>query len=187
MNGIHLYFRVDPFFDHNDTFSTFKKMVDHVKNSGQTRFSPATYEVVSSTDAQGDWELNKWRVGRHPQDLYDIWVRGDQMDKLNVAGMWDRDYRFFDPIPDIIGKGPSISAGSFDMPTITVVTTLKINSARNIVRKPPQQQVMRIGSNDVSTGHAFDYISPLTSMHSWQPEVSGRVATVILGSSTMLR
>ena len=190
VNDIHLYFRVDPIFNHNDNFSTFKEMVELVKkNTSQTRFIPTTYEVVSSTDAQGDWEqeLNKWRVGRHPQDLYDVWVRGDQLDKLNVAGMWDSDYRFLDPIPDIIGQGPSISVGSFNMPTTTLVTTLKINSARNIVRKPPQQQVMRMGSNDVSKRHAFDYISSLTSMHSRQPEVSGRVATVILGSSTMLR
>ena len=37
--------------------------------------------------------------------MYDVWVRGDQMDKIDVAGMWDMDYQFSDPLPDIIGQG----------------------------------------------------------------------------------
>ena len=44
-------------------------MVEQVKkNTAETWFIPATDGVVSLNDAQGDWELNKWRVGRHTQD-----------------------------------------------------------------------------------------------------------------------
>ena len=157
-------------------------MVELVKNTAKIRFIPATYELVSFTDVGADWELNKWRVGRPPQDLYDVWVRGDQIDKLDVAGMWDSEYQFSDSLPDITGKGPTISPGSFDIQSVTVVTPLKVNSARNKVRKPDQQQAMGIGSNDVSTSHAIDYLSSLTSMHFRQPKLSGRVATVKTGA-----
>ena len=105
MDDIHLYFTVDPNFDNNDNFSTYEKIVEQVTTTVKTRFIPATYEIVSSDDAKDDWELKfyKWRVGRHPQDLYDVWVRGDQMDKLHATAMGDREYQFSDSHPDITG------------------------------------------------------------------------------------
>ena len=74
VDDIHLYFRIDPIFDNNDNFSTFEKIVEQVKTTIETRFIPATYEIVSSDDAKNDWELKfyNWRFGRLPQDLYDV-------------------------------------------------------------------------------------------------------------------
>jgi hypothetical protein len=189
VDGIKLFFRVNPSFDR----SQFEQIVDEVIAEARARGTPSLTNKNPKqpfipeceflelpypdpyTDDTTDWKNGKMMIGRHPEDLYDVWVDGvTLMDKLGPAGMYHRHYEILtafknNPIVggivylrDSDGKTVSIPKGSWTGGTETVVTSIKINSARNMARRPDQAGVMGIGSNAVSThllsSYALSYL-----------------------------
>jgi len=204
VDGIKLFFRVNPLFDRN----LFRQIVDGVIAEARARgtpsltnwnpkqpFIPEECEFLDLpypdpyTGDTTDWKNGKMMIGRHPEDLYDVWVDGvTLMSTLGPAGMYHRHYEISTAFKNnpIVGNNVSlrdsdnrtvsIPKGSWTDGTETVVTSIKINSARNMARRPDQAGVMGIGSNAVSThllsSHALsDLHRSQAARNIWKSEI----------------